>query len=73
LKTKTNISNFVCEVIREKMNDPGYDPNLEKKIEEVVNKLLQGNSISTSNTLLPTPNPSEILTTDDMDLIKNLF
>jgi hypothetical protein len=72
LKTKPNVSNYVCEVIREKINTPGNATNLENKIEEIVNRLLKEKNVSVSNNTV-SPNSTEVITSADMDLIKNLF
>jgi len=74
LKTKSNISNYVCEVIREKMNDTSDDIDLERKIEEIINKVISEKGITISNNIsVPTSNSVENLSTDELDLIKNLF
>ena len=74
LKIKPNISNYICEVIREKMNNTGDDLDLERKIEQIINKVIQEKGISLSNNILdPTSNSAENLSTEELDLIKNIF
>ncbi len=72
LKAKSNISNYICEIIREKMNDTGDDLALERKIEEIINKVIRKKGISIYDN---TTNSSstENLSTEELDLIKNIF
>lgn len=74
LKSKSNISNYVCEVIQEKMTDTGDDLDLERKIEEIINRVISEKGISLSNNILvSTSNSVENLSSDELDLIKNIF
>jgi hypothetical protein len=72
LKTKPNISAFVCELVEKYMKSPENQGDLEAKIEEVVRKLLQNPdqlNIPISNHS-PTP---DTLSADDKKLIDSLF
>ncbi len=72
LKRKPNISNYICEIIREKMNDTGNDLDLERKIEEIINKVISEKGLSIFDNTTKS-SPSENLSTEELDLIKNLF
>jgi len=72
LKAKSNISNYICEVMREKMNATGNDLNLERKIEQIINKVISEKGISMYDNTINS-SPTENLSTEELDLIKNLF
>lgn len=56
------------------MNDTSDDIDLERKIEEIINKVISEKGITISNNIsVPTSNSVENLSTDELDLIKNLF
>ena len=72
LKTKPNISAFVCELVENYMKSPENQDDLEAKVEEIVKKLLQNPdqlNIPISNHS-PTP---DTLSADDKKLIDSLF
>jgi len=76
LKTKPNISLFVCELVRNEMNNKNStSKELDAKIEELIKKVLKENNYSCDSTV-PTNTAKNIinsLTDDDKSLIKDLF
>ncbi len=74
---KPNISQFVCEVVRDKMLE-GKDKSLEEKVEKILNKMIAERGIYTTNissdslstTLLT---PTDTLNNEDKHLIDSLF
>lgn len=74
---KPNISQFICEVVRDKMLE-GKDKSLEEQVEKILNKLIAERGIYTTNissdslstTLLGTTNT---LNNEDKNLIDSLF
>ena len=72
LKTKPNISAFVCELVENYMKSPENQSDLEAKVEEIVRRLLQ----NTDQLNISLPNPStapSTLSADDKKLIDSLF
>ena len=74
---KPNISQFICEVVRDKMFE-GKDKSLEEQVEKILNKLIAERGITTTNILtnsLETPplGTIDILKNEDKDLIDSLF
>lgn len=74
---KPNISQFICEVVRDKMIE-GKDKSLEEQVEKILNKLIAERGITTTNILtnsLETPPlvTIDILKNEDKDLIDSLF
>lgn len=74
---KPNISQFICETIREKMLK-GEDKSLEERVEKILNKMIAERGIATTNILtnsLETPplGTIDILKNEDKDLIDSLF
>lgn len=72
LKTKPNISLFVCELVR---NENNKSSELDSKIEELIKKVLKENNYSfDSNSQTTTSqNILNTLSNDDKSLIKDLF
>lgn len=69
-KAKTGISAFVCELIRRDMDRPNEE-DLDKKVEEIVRRLLQNtDGITLSSNDKPKKNP---LSDEDRELLKSLF
>ena len=74
---KPNISQFICEVVRDKMLE-GKDKSLEEKVEKILNKMIAERGIYTTNissdslstTLLT---PTDTLNNEDKHLIDSLF
>ncbi|OAA87804.1 hypothetical protein [Clostridium ljungdahlii] len=76
LKTKDNISNYICQLIRSKMNNKDIlNPEFEGKIEEIIKKVLKENNYSSNNNSPVITNNDVInsLTEDDKSLINDLF
>lgn len=72
LKTKPNISLFVCELVRNEMNNKNYtSPDLDSKIEELIKKVLKENNYSFDSSSQTAT--SQMLSNDDKSLIKDLF
>ncbi|MDU6039837.1 MAG: hypothetical protein E6Y83_15985 [Clostridium butyricum] len=76
LKTKPNISLFVCELVRNEVNNKNDTlPELESKIEELIKKVLKENhySLDSNSQSTTTKNIINSLTDSDKSLIKDLF
>ncbi|MZK49013.1 hypothetical protein [Clostridium beijerinckii] len=75
LKTKPNISLFVCELVRNENNKNDTLPELESKIEELIKKVLKENhySLDSNSQSTTTKNIINSLTDSDKSLIKDLF
>ena len=75
LKSKDNISNYMCNLIEADMNKDNADSDLEDKIEEIINKILKDKqlTISTSSENHDVIHNEDTLTTNDIDIIKDLF
>lgn len=76
LKTKHNISLFVCELVRNELNNKSNsNQELENRVEELVKKVLKENNYSYTNNLPTTTTENIInpLTENDKSLIKDLF
>jgi len=74
---KPNISQFICETIREKMLK-GEDKSLEEQIERILDRLIVEKGISITNTLSNSLNatpltPTDKLNNEDKYLIDSLF
>ena len=73
---KPNISQFICEVVRDKMLE-GKDKSLEEQVEKILNKLISEKGIYTTfssdslNTTLLAP--TDTLNSKDKHLIDSLF
>lgn len=72
LVKKPNISQFICEVVRDKMFED-QDSLLEIQIEEILGKLIQEKGFSIANTPSKSLNTVDILKNEDKDLIDSLF
>lgn len=75
LMKKPNISQFICEVVREKMFED-QDSLLEKQIEQILCKLIEEKGFSIANTLsksLNTVDTIDTLKNEDKHLIDSLF
>lgn len=72
LKTKPNISAFVCELVEAYMKNPENHADLETKVEEIVRRLLQ--NPDKLNTSMPNPSTApNTLSADDKALLDSLF
>ncbi|WP_096552165.1 hypothetical protein [Ureibacillus thermosphaericus] len=72
LKTKDNISSYLCKLIEADMYNQQNAPDLEAKVEEIVYKLLQNKNLL-ANVSLKTNDVVEKLSEEDIDLINQLF
>lgn len=75
LVKKPNISQFICEVVRDKMFED-QDSLLEIQIEEILCKLIEEKGFSIPNTpskSLNTVDAIDTLKNEDKDLIDSLF
>lgn len=75
LMKKPNISQFICEVVRDKMFED-QDSSLEKQIEQILGKLIEEKGFSIANTpskSLNTIDTIDTLKNEDKDLIDSLF
>ncbi|GMA64197.1 hypothetical protein NZD89_02430 [Alicyclobacillus fastidiosus] len=69
-KANTGISAYVCDLIRRDMNRP-KEEDLDKKVEEIVRRLLQN---ADGITLSPNNQPKKnSLSDEDRELLKSLF
>ncbi|AGX43892.1 hypothetical protein [Clostridium saccharobutylicum] len=76
LKTKHNISLYICELVRAEMNNKNItNAELEAKIEELIKKVLKENdySFDSSSQTATSQNILNSLSNDDKSLIKDLF
>jgi hypothetical protein len=75
LKSKDNISTYVCNLIESDMNDDSIDLVLQGKIEKIIDKILKDKqlNITTSAENYDVTRKEDTLTTDDIDIIKGLF
>ena len=74
---KPNISQFICEVVRDKMLE-GKDKSLEEQVEQILDKLIAERGLSTTNISSGSLNTTLLGTTDtlnneDKNLIDSLF
>ena len=69
-KANTGISSYVCDLIRRDMNRP-KDEDLDKKVEEIVRRLLQ----NADGIVFESPDHSkkDSLSDEDRELLKSLF
>jgi hypothetical protein len=76
LKSKPNISLFICELVRSEMNNKGNtNQEFETKVEEIIKKVLKENNYSFDSNSKTTASQTIInsLSNDDKSLIKDLF
>ena len=75
LKSKDNISNYICNLIEADMSEDNTDPLLEAKIQKIIDKLLRDKQLvaTTSSGSHDVIISEDILTSDDIDTIKGLF
>lgn len=76
LKTKHNVSLYICELIREEINNKNNtNQELEAKIEELIKKVLKENNCSFDSNSKTTASQTIInkLSNADKSLIKDLF
>ena len=70
LKTKPNISLFVCELVRNEVNNKNDTlPELESKIEELIKKVLKENHYSLDSNSQSTTTKNIINSLTDLSLI----
>lgn len=72
LKTKDNISSYICELIKKDIDSPNEDDVLTAKIEEVVERILKDKKF----TYQDYPSEEEensSLSNEDVDVILGLF
>ncbi|WP_313232124.1 hypothetical protein [Tissierella praeacuta] len=69
---KPNISQFICEVVREKMFEDQSN-SLEEQVEKILNGLLAERGLSNINISSKSLNTIDILKNEDKDLIDSLF
>ncbi|MEK4221503.1 hypothetical protein N1I86_05435 [Bacillus sp. FSL W8-0116] len=72
LKTKDNISSYLCKLIEADMYNQQNSSDLEAKVEEIVYKLLQNKNLL-ENISWKTNDVAEKLSEEDIDLINQLF
>jgi hypothetical protein len=72
LKTRDNISSYLCKLIEADMNNEQKLSDLETKVEEILYKLLQNKKILESVSF-KTDDIVEKLSDEDIDLINELF
>lgn len=74
---KPNISQFICEVIKERMLEE-QNNSLEKQVEQILDKLIAERGLSIANISSGTLNSASLgtigkLKNEDKDLIDSLF
>lgn len=77
LMKKPNISQFICEVVKDKMLEY-EDKSLEEQVEQILDKLIAERGLSTTNISSGSLNTTLLGTTDtlnneDKNLIDSLF
>lgn len=77
LVKKPNISQFICEVVKDKMLEY-EDKSLEEQVEQILDKLIAERGLSTTNISSGSLNTTLLGTTDtlnneDKNLIDSLF
>ena len=77
LMKKPNISQFICEVVKDKMLEY-EDESLEEQVEQILDKLIAERGLSTTNISSGSLNTTLLGTTDtlnneDKNLIDSLF
>lgn len=75
LKSKDNISSYICHLIEDDINKKSDDSSLEVKIKQIIDKILKDRQLSITTS---SKNQNDIcsednLTTNDIDIIKDLF
>lgn len=71
LKTKDNISSYICKLVEADMYKEQHSTDLEKTVEKIILKTLQNNRMFEN---MPFHNSDENkLSTEDIDLINQLF
>lgn len=73
VKSKDCISHYICKLIDADLNKCETDIALEKKVEEILNKLLSDKHIKITTKDIDNSKITENITTEDIDLIKKLF
>jgi hypothetical protein len=73
VKNKENSSSYICDLIKKDMETQCGDNDLEAKIEQALEKLLRGKLLSYNNSTNPPENGGYKPTSEDVDLIMNLF
>lgn len=76
LKTKENISTFICQLVRVEMNAKDTDNlELQTQVEKIIEKILKEKQLTINNPLENevTPDNKNLFTKDDISLIKDLF
>ncbi|MCB2290864.1 hypothetical protein LGK97_14045 [Clostridium sp. CS001] len=72
LKTKHNISSYICELIRLDLGVSNEISDFESKVEAIFEKLLKNKQLSyNSDNMIE--NDENAPTSEDVDLIMNLF
>lgn len=73
LKTKDNISSYICKLVESDIDNEQNNSDLETKITEIINKVLKNKQVEE---ILPSnyyTNDEGNLTSEDIDTILNLF
>lgn len=68
LKSKDNISAYICRIVEADIKNEEQQSCLEEKIIEIINQLLQDGKIVFDADSIP-----NTISNEDKDLIKNLF
>ncbi|GEQ15601.1 hypothetical protein [Clostridium butyricum] len=70
LKTKDNISNYICNLVEKDMHSSNADNDLESRIEIILQRLLIRDGLTLS---IPQPTSSNAEDQDVVSLINELF
>ncbi|WP_047154565.1 hypothetical protein [Aneurinibacillus tyrosinisolvens] len=76
LKTKDNISSYICKLIEADMQNVQYSKDdLVAKVEKILYRLLQNNHLYENGllTIKGKQSETETLSSEDIDIINNLF
>ncbi|MEY2372160.1 MULTISPECIES: hypothetical protein [Lysinibacillus] len=72
IKTKENISSYLCKLIEADMNGEHSSLDLESQVEQIMHKLLQNQEFLQPITINSNKSKDN-LSAEDIDLINNLF
>ncbi|ERI95242.1 hypothetical protein HMPREF1982_00383 [Clostridiales bacterium oral taxon 876 str. F0540] len=74
LKTKDNISSYLCTLVEDDINNGQDRLDLDNKIRKIINDVLKDKQIiGSSPSSIDTTNKDSAITDEDIDTILNLF
>lgn len=74
LKTKDNISSYICNLVENDIDNGQDSLDLDNKIRQLINEVLKDKQIIVASSLSNTPtDKDDEITAEDIDTILNLF